>query len=120
MIIGKTKVSSEHVWQAWTKVHPTLIPGAVGTVQDARGRKIAYHILEVNQGKSFSISWKALFVRLIFSYEVAPLNFGSEIRYGFKLVGPFAWIVRWWISPKICANLDLVLKAFIKHIESGQ
>ncbi len=115
-IIGYTRMSAERVWAAWVHSHQgKLVTGATGLNQ-----KIHYKILDVVPGRSFSVSWKALFVRLIFSYHVIQKEQGSEIRYDFKLVGPFAWMIRWWISPKIRANLHLVLKTFIQQIEQTQ
>ncbi|HSX14229.1 MAG TPA: hypothetical protein VLE96_07425 [Chlamydiales bacterium] len=112
-IVGYTRASAEKVWAAWSHAHQgKLVSGATGINQ-----KIHYTILDVIPGRSFSVSWKALFIRLVFSHEVVKTGSGTEIRYDFKLSGPFAWMVRWWISPKIRANLHLVLNAFIKQIE---
>lgn len=112
-IVGYTRVSSEKVWASWSQAHQgKLVTGTTGVNQ-----KIQYKIIDVVPGKSFSVSWKALFVRLVFSHEVIKTATGAEIRYDFTLAGPFAWMVRWWISPKIRANLQLVLKAFIQQIE---
>lgn len=120
-ITGYTRASSEKVWASWASAHAinaqtSLVSGAVGSMSSGN-KKIPYTILDVIPGKSFSVSWKALFVRLVFSHEVLKTSTGAEIRYDFRLIGPFAWMVRWWISPKIRANLSLVLKAFIKNIE---
>lgn len=112
-IVGYTRVSAERVWATWSSAHQgKLKTGATGVNQ-----KIHYKILDVIPGRCFSVSWKALFIRLVFSHEVIQSIRGTEIRYDFKLKGPFAWMVRWWIAPKIRANLQVVLKAFIQQIE---
>lgn len=116
----ETKVPPIKVWAAWEKAHAAhhqkkIVTGSKGKA----GKKgFKYQILDVVPGKSFSILWKTLFVRLIFTHVVLPTKRGSEIRYSFKIQGPFAWPVRWILGKKIHANLALVLKAIVKQLEN--
>src|ERR1700690_3570418 len=95
-INGYTRASSEKVWASWVNAQGSLVKGATG-FKTSGTKKIPYEIIDVVPGKSFSVSWKALFVRLVFSHEVFTTATGAKIR----------------------ANLALVLKAFIKQLESN-
>lgn len=121
-MIEQTRVSSDRVWEAWVKAHGVhgcgaLVSGSVGYMQSNHKKKIPYQIIDVVPYKSFSVCWKALFVRFVFTHEVNSTRHGAEIRYDFRIIGPFAWMVRWLIAPKIRANLSLVLKAFVRGLE---
>jgi hypothetical protein len=123
-MIEQTRVSSDRVWQAWVRAHAaygqgTLVSGSIGHMQSNNKKKIPYQITEVVPYKSFSILWKALFVRFVFTHSVTSTHYGAEIQYDFRIEGPFAWMVRWVIAPKIRANLSLVLKAFVQKLESS-
>ena len=123
-MIEQTRVSADRVWQAWVKAHAvhgsgTLVSGSIGHMQNDHKKKIPYQIIDVVPYKSFSVSWKALFVRFVFSHAVKSTPYCAEIHYDFRIEGPFAWMVRWLIAPKIRANLSLVLKAFVRGLESG-
>ena len=117
----QTRASPERVWEAWVKAHAThgqgtLVSGSIGYMQGPGKKKVPYQIIDVVPGKSFSILWKALFVRFVFLHEVTPSWSGSEIKYDFQIRGSFAWMVRWMLIPKIRANLSLVLKAFVRQL----
>jgi hypothetical protein len=121
-MIGQTRVSANRVWQAWVKAHAVhgsgkLVSGSCGHMETKGQKKIPYQIIDVVEGTSFSILWKAMFIRLVFSYRVVPLDFGSEISYDFQMKGSLAWMVRWFLAPKIRANLSHVLKTFIRNLE---
>ncbi len=122
-MIGQTRVSPNRVWQAWVKAHAvhgsgTLVSGSVGHMETKGQKKIPYRIIDVVEGTSFSIVWKAMFVRLVFSYQVVPVGKGSQISYDFQMKGAMAWMVRWALAPKIRENLTHVLKTFIRNLET--
>lgn len=113
----QTRASPEKVWHTWERAHQgPFVSGSIGYMQQGK-RKISYQLLDVVPGKSFSILWKALFVRLIFSHKVTSSWAGSEIEYDVQITGPFGWMVRWLLAPKIRKHLSLVLKAFVKQLE---
>lgn len=119
----ETRVSSERIWQAWESAHRhqgggSLVKGYTGTVNGKTGKGIRYEVLDVDPGKSFSIVWKTLFVRLVFSQSVAPVKRGSEIRYSIAIRGPFAIPIRWLLGNKIRYNISQALKAMVKQLEN--
>lgn len=103
----EARVTPDQVWEVWEK----------GIEQGQKG-KIRYKILEMKKGESFSLLWKTLFVRLIFSHTVKPIPRGSEIRYKVQIKGLFAWPIRWMLGPKIKKNLGYVLKAVVRELEN--
>ena len=122
-IIEETRASPERVWQAWVKAHAMhgqdgLRSGAKGEMKGNGKKGFPYQIVDVVEGKRFSMLWKTMFVRLIFSHEVFPTPIGAKVRYDFRIEGLFAWPMRWLLKEKIRANLANVLKAFIKQLET--
>ncbi len=106
----ETRVSPEKVWSSWERAHE-IVEGRKGV------KKFRYQVLNVVPGKRFSILWKTLFVRLLFSHSVSPTKWGSEICYSVQIKGPFAWPVRWLLGKKIRQNIGLVLKAIVSQLE---
>lgn len=116
----EARVSPEEVWNAWERAHQLhgqkgIEAGQKGFSQNAA--KFKYQVLDVKKGESFSILWKTLFVRLVFTQRVKPTLRGSEIFYGVQIKGPFAWAVRWALGNKIKRNISLVLKSIVKQLE---
>ena len=123
-VTGQTHVAADRIWSTWEQAHVSkgsggLHSGATGFMHTAGKKKVPYEIQDVIPGRSFSVLWKALFVRFVFFHEVVSNPFGSEIRYDFKVVGPFAWMVSWLIVPKVQNNLKSVLKTFISQLENS-
>lgn len=118
----EARVPPKRVWDAWERAHAIhgqgkIVSGQKG-VSKAEGKSaFKYQVLEVQPGQSFSILWKTLFVRLIFTHTVTPTHRGSEISYGVQIKGPFAWPVRWALGNKIKRNIAQVLKAIVKQLE---
>jgi hypothetical protein len=113
----EARVSPEVVWEAWEKAHSLHGKTSIETGQKGKS-KFRYKILDVKKGESFSILWKTLFVRLIFSHAVKPSRYGSEISYRVQIKGLFAWPVRWLLGEKIRKNISLVLKAIVRELET--
>lgn len=102
----EARVAPAVVWAAWEK-----------GLEQKEKEKIRYKVLEIKRGEGFSLLWKTMFVRLIFSHSVKPTERGSEIRYRVQIKGLFAWPVRWLLGQKIKSNLALVLKAVVRELE---
>lgn len=118
----EARVAPEIVWEAWERAHAKhgqgkLTQGQVGETKAEGKSQFRYKVLEVVPGKQFSILWKTLFVRLLFSHSVEPTQRGSQIRYSVQIKGPFAWPVRWVLGTKIRKNIGAVLKAIVKQLE---
>ena len=121
----EARVSPAKVWETWEKAHAVhgeklIEAGFRGRAKSGGKKGFKYEILDVVPGKSFSILWKTLFVRLIFNHVVTPTKRGSEIRYSFQIKGLFAWPVRKVLGKKIQANLGLVLRAIVKQLEESE
>ncbi len=118
----EAKVKPEVVWQAWERAHAQhgqggLIEGQTGESKAEGKSRFRYKVFDVVPGKQFSIVWKTLFVRLLFSHSVKPTVRGAEIRYNVQIKGPFAWPIRWLLGKKIQNNISHVLKTIVKQLE---
>ncbi len=116
----ETKASPQAVWELWRKAHKmdeAFVPGQKGALKGKRRGSFSYRILDVCEGQYFTILWKSLFVRLVFTHAVSPKPRGSSISYSVQIRGPFAWIMRFLLASKIKNNLDLVLKSISKELE---
>jgi len=112
----ETRVSPETVWQAWERAH--VAHGQTKIESGQKGKnKFRYEVLDVKMGESFSISWKTLFVRIVFSHLVQKTKKGSKIQYKVQIKGLFAWPVRWLLRDKIQKNIRSVLKAVVTELE---
>lgn len=123
--IIEARVSTEKVWEAWERAHAAhgeskIVKGYKGKSKTQGMKGFRYKILDAIPGKSFSILWKTLFVRLVFHHTVEPTRRGCQIRYGFEIKGPFAWPIRFLLGNKIKTNLSLVLKAIVRQLEENQ
>lgn len=118
----ETTVTPDIVWSAWEQAHAlhgqkTIETGQKGSSQSERGRGFKYKVLEAIPGEEFSILWKTLFVRLIFTHTVKPTKRGSLICYHVKIKGLFAWPVRMMLGKKIKRNIGQVLKEIVHKLE---
>ena len=104
----ETRVSPAVVWQAWDRFR---------SGEKGRAAGFKYRVLDVDPGKSFSILWKTLFVRLVFTHKVEPIQRGSRISYQIQIKGLFAWPVRFLIGKKIQRSVAALLKSFVKQLE---
>jgi len=113
----ETKLPAAVVWQAWEKAHALHSGTPIEAGKSAKSSKFKYRIIDAKPGVSFSILWKSLFVRMVFTHSVEPLKKGSKICYAARIEGIFAWPVRWMLRGKIQKNLSFVLKEFVKNLE---
>lgn len=111
--VAETRVPPEVVWKAWDRAHSL----AENHGQIKTQGKFKYKIFDVRKGEGFSILWKTLFVRLIFTYGLQPLYSGSQISYRVEVKGPFAWFVRWMIGAKVKKDIQMVLKTMVDQLE---
>ena len=116
------RVSPGKVWESWERAHEKhgqgrIEEGQKGVSKGRNAKGFRYKVLDVVPGQQFSILWKTLFVRLLFSHSVSPTRWGCEIRYSVRITGPFAWPVRWFLGNKIQQNISLVLKEIVKQLE---
>lgn len=113
----EARVTPEEVWAAWERAH--ALHGQTNIEAGQKGKsKFRYQILDVKRGESFSILWKTLFVRMIFSHSVTPSPRGCKIRYKVQIKGLFAWPVRKLLGNKIKSNIGYVLRAIVRELES--
>jgi len=103
----ETSAAPAKVWAAWER---GLERGKEGNLR--------YKVIEIRKGEGFSILWKTLFVRLIFSHSVKPTKRGSEIQYKVQIKGFFAPLVRLFLGAKIKKNLSHVLKSIVRELEA--
>ena len=127
----ETRVPPERIWKAWEKAHANQGGGPIKTGQkgqsngqssgqsgsEKKGKGFTYEVFDVVEGERFSLVWKTLFVRLIFSHSVVPKKRGSEITYTIAIRGLFAIPVRWLLGNKIRYNVSHALKTMVKRLE---
>jgi hypothetical protein len=104
----ETSVPATVVWQAWERFR---------TGERGKTGHFKYTVLEVEEGKKFSILWKTLFARLIFTHVVDPTPQGSRIRYQVTIRGPFAWPLKVLIGKKLRRNIAALLRSFVSQLE---
>ena len=114
----EVRVSPEKVWEVWEKAHAQWGSAPLKKGQRGNRGKFQYEIVESIPNKKFTLLWKTLFVRLIFSHEVKATQRGSQIFYQVDIKGVFAWPIRWMLGNKIRQNISFVLKAVVKQLES--
>jgi len=122
-----TSASKEKVWAKWKSLKPwnhwdeggsDLKANTKGHVRSKKGKAVPYQILDVKEKESFTVMWKALFVKLIFVYKVISEPSSTIVTYQVNLKGFFALPVYFLIRKKIEKNLKEGLKAFIHQIET--
>ena len=77
----ETTVLPDIVWDAWERAHHLSGSRGIKSGDQGKSKKFPYKIIEVEKGKHFSILWKTLFVRLIFTHKVIPISTGSKITF---------------------------------------
>lgn len=120
-----SEVTPSRIWEHWKKASPfnhwdsasnTMAEDHKGHVVSNKGKAVPYKILEVKEGKSFTICWKALFLRLIFTYQVDPMKNGSNITYSVQIKGIFSLPIRFILRRKIQKSLDEGLRSFVDKL----
>lgn len=122
-VTTKTKAQPKDVWSAWRKKHRSehgkgsFKKGYIGRAQF--GSKAAFfEVFDVEENKSFTILWKAFFVKLFFTHEVDPLKKGSEIVYKAHFKGFFAPLVRWKVGKKLKPQMEQSITQFVYALEN--
>ena len=117
----------ENVWKTWAKANPwnswekdksSFQAGQKGHVVSKKGKGVPYKIMDVQEGKSFTILWKALFIKLVFHYLVEPEENGSKITYRVSFKGIFSLPFRSLLCKKIKKDIASALKAFVQQVEA--
>ncbi len=115
----ETRVSAEKIWQTWEMAHAKQ--GEEALVQGKKGKSsrgsFRYEVLDVVKGESFTLVWKTVFLRLIFSHAVFPKKRGAEIVYSVQIRGFFGAPARWFLGNKIRQTVRGVLKTMVKRLE---
>ncbi|HAB99564.1 MAG TPA: hypothetical protein DCE71_07075, partial [Parachlamydiales bacterium] len=111
------------IWASWQAAHATAGQKDMNSGQKGVSKKeglsgFKYQMQQVKEGESFSILWKTLFVRLVFTYTVKPIPKGSKVSCSVEILGFFAWPVRWALKNKIRKNLSQALGAMVKQLEN--
>lgn len=119
----ETPLPSFRIWDAWLKAHAAagladLQKGKKGTSQKPGHSGFKYQIQQVVENESFSIAWKTLFVRLLFTYAVKPIAKGSKVSCSVDIKGFFAWPVRFFLANKIQKKLTQALHSMVRELES--
>lgn len=123
-VTTKTKIPPDKVWLAWKQMHQwdQKKPFKVG--QKGRsffGSKVAFfEITDIQEKKSFTLTWKAFFVKLLFTHKVEPIKKGSEITYEARFKGIFAPLVQWRVSKKLKGQMGEALHRFVSQLEQTQ
>jgi len=124
----ETNIKSSVIWNKWKKSQPwnnwdqansKLTEGQKGHVNSKDNKAIPYEILEVKENESFTVAWKALFIKLIFTYSVKDLKNSSLVTYSVKLKGFFSLPVYYLIKNKIKKNLTDGLDSLIKQLKNN-
>lgn len=96
-VYQSTHKSADIIWEAWMKASPwnhwdqsqQVEKGKKGHVVSKNKKAIPYKILQVEKNKCLTILWKALFVRLLFKYQIENQEKGCIISYTVSFKGFF-------------------------------
>ncbi len=116
----ETRVSSKVIWDAWSQnyLNKDNALNKSGYVKAENGKGVKYSIAEVKENQSFTIIWYSLFVKLVFTHSVQPINNGSIISCRVSFKGFMSFLVRRLLQNKIKKYLLESLKNFAKQLES--
>lgn len=122
-----SSASTQSVWKTWAKANPwnswekdksSFEVGREGHVVSKKGKGVPYKIIDIQEGKCFTILWKALFIKLIFHYSVEPEENGSKITYRVSFKGIFFLPFRHLLCKRIKKDIASALKAFVLQVEA--
>jgi hypothetical protein len=129
----KTKVAPKKVWKAWADTYnwsnkkdhisskqKGFKSGKKGTVVDSSGRKAGYKIINIEPGKSFTMVWGSIILRMYFCYKVIPQPKGSIISCNVRFGGILVFPVSFFLRKKIRKNLKDSLHQFANQLEMSQ
>jgi hypothetical protein len=108
----ETFVSHTVIWKSWERAHD-LQEGKEGK------NRFHYKIFDVKKGESFSILWKSLFVRMVFTQSVYPAPQGSRIVYKVQVKGLFGWAVKLLSGKKIKKSVSEALQTLVSKLEKS-
>lgn len=112
----EASLSPEVVWKAWARAFE--IRGlALKKGVKSRGI-IGYRILEVEDGVSYSILWKSLLTKLVYTYSVKKAGAGCVIHIHAKPKGFFFWMIQLTLKNKIQRDLQTFLQDFVKALKN--
>lgn len=119
----KTRASEKDLWGALRKKHRqdygkgSFKKGYIGKSQFG-GKAAFFEVFDVEENKSFTILWKAFFVKLFFIYSVEPVNKGAELIYKAQFKGLFAPIIYWKIGKKLHQQMEDSMHQFVYALEN--
>ncbi|GAB5411817.1 MAG: hypothetical protein ChlgKO_09310 [Chlamydiales bacterium] len=119
----ETGAKPELIWQTWKASSywdldkTSFSEGQKGHVMGKKRRGPAFTVTKIEEGKSFTLSWKAPMVKFDMQHEVLETASGSKIIYTMKLRGLMAYPMRLLLGRKIKRTLYDTLRAFVSHIE---
>ena len=129
----KTKVPPKKVWKMWADTYnwsgnkdrfssgqKGFKEGKKGFVRDQKGRKAGYKITKLEQGKSFTMVWGSIFLRMYFKYLISPQPKGCIITCKVKFGGIFVFPVSFFLRKKVKKNLSDSLHQFVDRLEMQQ
>ncbi|MDX8431670.1 MAG: hypothetical protein SNF33_07725 [Candidatus Algichlamydia australiensis] len=119
----ESQVSPQKVWSTWRASNywdldkSSFTQGQKGRVVSGKKRGPAFVVSAIEEGESFTLSWKAPMVKFDMRHEVFPTATGSKLVYTMTLRGLMAYPMRFLLGRKIKRTLRETLQAFVKHVE---
>lgn len=81
------------------------------------GKGPTYTVLDVQQGRSFTVSWKAPLAHMVFTYEVDSTKEGTEVRYRCEMKGILGKLLQRVLRKKVEKNLEEALHSFVRQLD---
>ena len=129
----KTKAPPKKVWKAWADTYNMsskgekasskekgFKQGRKGFVRDGKGKKASYKIISMQNGKTFTMTWGTIFLKMIFQYSVLPQSKGSIVECKVKFGGIFVFPVSLFLRKKMRKNITESLHRFVQQVEMSQ
>lgn len=112
----KTDLSPKIIWSSWKRAFE--FNGSSLKVGEKGKAAVRFQILDVIEGKSYTIVWKSLFTKISYTYQVSETQNGSHIQIFANPKGFFFWIVHLTLKKKIQKDLETFLSQFVQALKN--
>ncbi|NBF05697.1 hypothetical protein GV819_25715 [Pseudomonas sp. Fl5BN2] len=111
-------------WAGWDpEVTGASLPdglnqGATGWLKPRTGPKASIQIVEVSEGRSFSVQSRLPLCRMLFGHSLAPNDQGTVATHWVEFSGPLSFVFRRLIGKSIQASLPNTMRGLKQASEA--
>lgn len=101
----------------WARLASGFQVGATGELQPREGRRTAFTIVALEEGRSFSCLASLPFAQLRFTHSMEPTEMGTRLTHGIELSGALAWVWGRVLGPVCRSNLPIAMRKLARLAE---